>query len=399
MRVRLFASALFVFAFTSAPAPAADQPEPKYEGKPLDYWVQRFQKAEDDKNRDDATEALRAFGPDAAPALPTLIEMLADHSPKYRARVLEIIAAIGPKAQDARPVIVKLLKEKKLSRYDGSIAAVVAISSDPKDAVRALIPLMEIEETNRSVYYALCDLGPAAQEAVPAIRTFVLKELAAAEKNQEKSLSNLRSLADLGSDAVPLLVEILDAPGRCGQNEAFECLEKLGPKATKAVPALLKLLKTNSPVTCGRAASLLWAIEKHPAAVTAFADLLKMDPGYSYTLNPTRPEDGGSVVTRAIKFLGDIGPEAKAALPQLREVVAVGCAFWLFTEGTGSLFTACRPTRVAPAVADYAGGVYLVAPPVRYEPVDSRLWNAAARIEAGRAAAEAIAKIEAKPKK
>ena len=133
---------------------AADKPAPKYEGKPLEYWVERLQQAENDKDRDSAAEALRAFGPDAASALPTLIEMLADHSLSYRTRVVGIVAAIGPKAKDARPVIVKLIRDKKTAWYDGSVDAVVAISDGAKDAASALVPLLEVEGWELEVYRA-----------------------------------------------------------------------------------------------------------------------------------------------------------------------------------------------------------------------------------------------------
>jgi HEAT repeat protein len=363
---------------TSASALAADKPEPKYEGKPLEYWVSRFQKAENDKDRADAVEALKVFGPDAVRALPAFIEMLDDRSPGYRRQVLQIIAAIGPKAKGARSAIVRLIKDGKDPQYTVAIEAIVAISSDPKEAVPVLIPLLEDANADFYAYCALCEMGPAAKEALPTIRRYVLKELAAMEKEKRTTFYRAYDLTKFGGDAVPLLVEMLDACGGCGRADALDGLEKLGPRATAATPALLKLLKHDDPVACLRAALILWKLEKHPAVVTACAELLSAVPDIMY--NPDGIRSGGeSVAVHAATFLGDIGPDARAALPQLREAVAVSWTLWLLTCN-------CEPPGfpINTAAAENAW----------------RQWrNAQDRIRVGVFAERAIAKIEAKPKK
>ncbi len=94
--------------------------EPKYQGKPLDYWVERLQKAETDKDREAATAVIKQFGPDAAPAVPALIEMLDDHAADFRWMAMEILAKIGPAAKDVVPELVKRLTQKsRSSRNNG----------------------------------------------------------------------------------------------------------------------------------------------------------------------------------------------------------------------------------------------------------------------------------------
>lgn len=366
------------------PVLAADKPEPKYEGKPLAYWVQRFQKAENDKDRDAAVEALQAFGPDAAPALPAFIEMLADHSLTYRARVIGIIATIGPKAQSARPIIVKLVKDKKTAYFDDSIKAIVATSSDPKDAAEALAPLLEAPDRADAIYSALCELGPDAKGAIPAIRQYVLKELAAKEKDEKRNVWSLASLSKLGPDAVPLLVEMLDAHSGCGRDVALDCLQTLGPKATNAAPVLVKLLAHDDPIVRFRVAPALWAIDKNPAAVAALGELLKVDPAIQYA--PHEYTQSVSVAVEAAKLLGAIGPDAKAALPQLRETAALGRALWLLAGGSDWPF-------------DKPGSRVLI--PIAYtETATDRQWrDIGDRIRVGVFAESAIDKIEQKPKK
>lgn len=381
MRARLVFA---VVLFAGSPAVAADKPEPKYESKPLAYWVQRLQKAETDKDRDGAAEALKAFGPDAAPALPTFIEMLADHSPSYRARVIRIIAAIGPKAEPACPVIVKLITDNKDVPYDDTLAAIVAISSGPKEAVPVLIPLLEVATADWYAYRALCGLGPRAKEAIPAIRRYVMKELAAMEKEKGRHFWGADQLTKLGADAVPLLAEMLDAHGGCACDDALGCLEELGPKAGEGKAALLKLLKRNDPVTQLRAALLLWKIEKHPAVVSTIAELVKADPVFTYDpAKDKKATSGDSVAVYAADFLGEIGPGARAALPQLREVAALGRTFWLFTRGGDSPYA----SRGGP------GFLYSNNDPYWH-------WRSVEeRIRVGGFAARAIDKIEGEPKR
>jgi hypothetical protein len=62
------------------PVPAEEPRKPRYEGKPLSYWIERLQKCENNVDRCAAAEAIKAFGPDAVSAVPALVEMLDDRS-------------------------------------------------------------------------------------------------------------------------------------------------------------------------------------------------------------------------------------------------------------------------------------------------------------------------------
>ena len=82
--------------------------------------------------------------------------------------------------------------------------------------------------------------------------------------------------------AVPALLELLKARGTGGRTTfSLRCLEDVGRAAAPAVPELIKLLEEDKA-------------DSHPQ----------------------------SVLKRAASVLGRVGPEAKAALPVLREIVA-----------------------------------------------------------------------------
>jgi HEAT repeat protein len=385
MRASLFALLLF----TSTPAIAGDKPVPKYEGKPLDYWVQRFQKAETAEVRSAAAEVIKKFGPEAAPAVPALIEMLSDLSREFRHEVIDILGAIGPAAKDARPAVLKLFREKKADLRERHVSAFVALHPKAEEAVPSLIPFLNDPDSCWDAFWGLCHMGPAAKSAIPDIRTFVLAELAAKEKDKERQLSFDNAPAYLGPDVVPLLIEMLDAHGGCGRDDALKGLETLGPKAKKAVPALLKVLKNDAAETRFRTAETLWQVDRNPAAVCALAALLNTPAQMGERPDSGRIEIQSDVARGAVRALGNIGPDARAALPQLREAAAVGQTLWLVTCD-------CDPPS-----SRYLSSFFIPRnrQPV-YRPEAAMQWaQAERRIELGRAAQEAVDKIEQKPNK
>ncbi|AMV26600.1 HEAT repeat protein [Gemmata sp. SH-PL17] len=318
-----------LFALVAVPtfgeekANKAKKPEPKYEGKPLGYWVSQFLKGDTPEQRLPAVAALRSFGPDAAPALPTFTEMLLDHSEAYRLQVLSIVKEIGPAAKDVRPILLKMLKNKKTSPTQ-VVEALVAICPEPKDAVLALTPLLgdSALDCRHAVYQALCDIGPAAKDAIPAIRRFVIEQLT---DNNPWFGFDLVPLRKLGPDVVPLLADVLDATSS-GRHAVLDRLTEFGPKAAPAAPALSKLLKDENPHTRYRAAILLWKCAKDPSGVPVLAELLTQLPSvyFSSPIASVGPKDPTFLTFDAARELGEIGVKARAALPALRERVVTG---------------------------------------------------------------------------
>jgi HEAT repeat protein len=366
-------------------APAPGTPVPKYDGKPLDYWVQKLQKAETDADRDAAARALVAFGPDAAPALPTFIEMLADHSDNYRLRVVEIVAAIGPKARDARSAVLKPARDGKTIWVDKYVRAAVAISSGPKDAAEALSPLLDSTHCDFCAYRALCELGPEAKGALPAVQKYVLARFAARQKDDKASIPDCDKLSNFGPAVVPLLVEMLDGYGWRAQYAALSCIRLLGPDAKDAVPAVVKLLKDDEPETRLRTAVNLCAIEKNLVPVEVLADLVAIDPELTY-YRESSSRDWESIAVAAARALGDLGPDAKAALPKLQAASDLGLLL--------TLLVGKSPYRLV----SEGGSATMYPLHAPYDEHYKRWRRVEAYTELGRAAREAIDKIERRTK-
>ncbi len=287
-----------------APITAAQKHEPLYKGKPLAYWVERLQKADADRDQAAAARAIQAFGSDAVSAIPALLDMLDDRSPEFRNMVAGILCGLGPDAKSAVPELIKQIKEKRAREPRLNMEILGFIGPDAKDAAPLLIKALDDADSREVALEALCNLGPAAKDAIPAIGRLALEAIAAREKDPKLPCYFLDSLHKLGPDVVPLLVEMMAQPGTEGRAQAFKELAKLGPAAAKAAPQLTKLLKHENLEIRRDAAIVLWKVEKNVTAIPVLASLLK--------------EDNTALVMSAAYALGQIGPDAREALPALK---------------------------------------------------------------------------------
>jgi hypothetical protein len=321
MRTVLILIAFVVFS----PSAIAQKPEPKYKGKPLAYWVERLQKGEIDKDQLDAAEAIKAFGRDAEPVVPTLIEMIInDRSGNYQYLIGTILHDLSHKTKGVVPELAKRLKElqarkpgdetetKNTPLISTLIWILIEIGPDAKDAVPVLISMLDNPELKDLVVKALCCIGPAAKDAIPAIRRVVLNLIADMEKQKEPLEKSLEAisyyhLTELGPDVLPLLLELLDRPGLLGKRLALrEFIWEQGPIAQKAVPELTLLLQDKNTRIRFFTAYLIWKVEKNKAVVPVLVTLLL--------------EPGSLLVKDTATLLGEIGADAKEALPTLKVV-------------------------------------------------------------------------------
>ena len=205
-------------------APVAREPSPerseaRYEGKPIAYWIDRLQKAENDEMRSDAAEAITQFGADAGPAVPALLEMLDDHSSKFRDLAIYILEVIADSsAKTVVPALVKSLKDGRARHPDSVINVIGGIGPEAKDAVQVLIQALEDRRLWKPAVIALCRVGPSQKEAAPAIGRAIRD--ARARHEQLEGFFNLL-IGGLGpvqignvfqprEAAIPLLTELLD---------------------------------------------------------------------------------------------------------------------------------------------------------------------------------------------
>jgi len=180
-----------------------------YRGRPLSFYVARLKRA-DSSERIKAIRAIGYFGPDGVSAAGDLAAALRDSSPQIRgtsAQALALIGpsgevaipalatalsdadahvrcmsaialeAMGPKAAPAVPQLIQALNDPVNYVRSPAAAALGAVGAPGTNAVHALSQRLLIKNEDgfvlASVAYALGDIGPAAQEALPALRQFL----------------------------------------------------------------------------------------------------------------------------------------------------------------------------------------------------------------------------------
>ncbi len=276
---------------------------------------------EDNEVRRQAEKALRAIDPallhttlqrlnaNSAAAVEVLIQRLQSEDPRERFRALELIGIFGPDAQPAVPALIEILN-----------------GSGP--LFPAPFASIGMANSQREAALALAEIGPEARAAVPALISLIHGHHIQYEAQYIKALGRIGPDA---RDAIPLLQEDFTNENRGIQLAAADALTRIAPRdCSNAVavlrelqhlPKLSKILLADSnglamptnvtnfddpsaPFFYAAASVPLWklGLEKEPP-VHAIMDAMTKQPGmYEHDY---------------VDLLGDIGPEAKPALPLL----------------------------------------------------------------------------------
>ena len=258
-----------------------DPNNPVVNGKRMSFWISQLG-SEDARTRAFAADNVGSAGPREA-AIPALIRLLEDPIPQVRrsaARALPRVAPDGDRARKALPVLLEALQDPDENvRFDTARVLGGLLRSGDKEAVAPLGQAL----TDRSlrvrheVVNLLGRMGPAAEETVPA------------------------------------LVETLKQPSL--RPSVIEVLGRIGPRAKAAVPALVEALKEGPPGD--------------------IKEETEISPGFG------KGTVHQSVRLRAVIALGQIGPEAKDALPALIEAYRDENEF--FRQHVAAAITAIDP--------------------------------------------------------
>jgi HEAT repeat protein len=157
-------------------------------------------------------------------------------------------------------------------------------------------------ETRANAAEGLGDLGSDAVDAVPAL----IKSL---RDDDEKVVINASiALSQIGPPAVPFLITELGAEDKEIRRRCVWVLERIRPKPTGAVSALIAIMKEDKDAGLRvRAMEVLAGIDDKDS-IGAFIYVITRDPD---------PSIRGS----AIGLVSNFGPKAKAAIPALITVM------------------------------------------------------------------------------
>ena len=240
---------------------------------------------DDAKVREVAAQAIGNMGPDA---LPTLAGMLT-HSDKYVRR--NAVWAMGKLGPLARPALTDLCAGLK--------------NSDPRTASGAA--------------QALGNIGADAAEAVPA--------LAEAMRGTNIVLCRLaaKALSQIGTPALSTLIAHLQHSDPFVRGESAMAIGWVGPLARSAVPFLTQVVRGPRPSLCQTPSPMTTPRpgKKKPSEDDVWqGDSETITPAQTPAQEPSTSED--SCRAYAAQALGRIGPNAAAALPDLREAARTG---------------------------------------------------------------------------
>ncbi len=270
----------------------------------------------DDNDTDARREAARALAAIGAhSAIPALTKALKDEAAPVRMAAAEALIALGADAEPILPVLTKALTAK---RPEEQQAAARLLGELGPEAVSALLAIQkELVESDAAFGYHLLDalgrIGPEAKNVIPAIQVKVKQDenlplfrLQAAVAlwritRDEEAIKQLRDAVagkkltrplphtallrlDQSKDTLDVFAKQLKSEDRA---DVLFAADALGAKAKDAVPAFAKILTT--------VANVLKGAEPPPA-------------GFEELLSSAAP---------LVAVLGQIGPDAKAALEPL----------------------------------------------------------------------------------
>ena len=172
-----------------------------------------------------ALKLLGKFGYAASAAVPSVIQALADPSPRIHSAAAKILVHIEPDAKGLIPTLVQMLITGDEPFRKGAVEALGYI--DPNWLSEPVVA--------SAIADLVGQLGNDGDPGQAAVDLFV----------------------EIGEAAVPLLIDALDSENYVTRENAAKALGQIGPGATAAIPALTRALQDDDPFVRDEATSAL----------------------------------------------------------------------------------------------------------------------------------------------
>jgi HEAT repeat protein len=265
------------------------------------------------------------FAKEIAPAVPAVLKMLQRGEKYDPLRGFETVRRIGPAAKDAVPLLLPYLTREPDSNMPDDadligpndvLRTLGAIGPAAKDAVPLIRKRLAKAEDRERMWCLLClaDIGPGAKDAVPELRELLIDPDPELRLLAACALSKIE--ADPAAYRATFVRAIHERPGCVLWNVPF-VFDRIAADCPEVVPVVVRGIIPRSGAHVGwpgyyrEYGTVMRALKRNAAvAKGAVPDLV------NYLNNP--PDWGRR--TEFIELLGAIGPDAKAALPKLREL-------------------------------------------------------------------------------
>ena len=193
-------------------------------------------KTADESARLAAIDGLGQKGDKAADAVPALTALLKDRSPAVRAHAARSLGEIGAKARPAVSELVLLISDTDETVRRMAVGAIGKIRPGPQVGVPLFVKVMEDKDPAVKIR-AMRALAASGKEAVP----FLIQALKD-EKAAYWACLVLNQIGPGAQDAVPALIVLLNDKRPQVRREAMLTLAEIGKPAGPAVPQLVKAL-------------------------------------------------------------------------------------------------------------------------------------------------------------
>jgi HEAT repeat protein len=253
--------------------------------------------------------AVARIHPDDAVAIRNAMEAIAEairsEDPQLSRTAARALAEIDGSGSSLTPAIKAALDELDPTVIEHVMEALAMVGAE---AVPVLTAALTDEKARGSAVRALGQLGPTAKSAAPGLTALL------SEKDNELVSDAALALAAIGPDAakaVPSLAGLLSKEDPGCRYAAVLALGRIGPTAKSTVPALQKQI-SKEPLL---AIASVWAIKRidptnRALASAALPVLTKLVTAKDEILR-----------VQAAGALGDLGPEARDAVPLLKKML------------------------------------------------------------------------------
>ncbi|MCB9420531.1 MAG: HEAT repeat domain-containing protein [Ardenticatenaceae bacterium] len=306
--------------------------------------------------REAMATCLSHAGPAAELGIPALLPLLSDREAKVRKAAANALKQIGPKTispllkiLQTRDIIqLKTWNQIMLEEWLRTKPIHIAVTPDYLNVLRnlswAAYHIMEeqesLEAAHESALDILAEFGAEAETAVTTVTNIL------ADPNPKIQIAAIKTLGQIGSAASTSTLKIvysLTNPNLNIRLAAVKTLGQIGKQAESAIPKLVPLLVDNNEVVRQETAKSLKSINDNwslnPAASRAIADLtgqLKSTGKPGEIASQVLTMIGAAAVPALINtlefgtrvaqenaatILGNIGKEAKPAIPALNKAI------------------------------------------------------------------------------
>lgn len=184
--------------------------------------------------------ALAAFKRASEPAVPALILALQDPSDSVRVSVCRALGAIGPGAKDALPKLMDALADRNPRVREQAAEALRIIGAAPTGSVPSLVAASQ--DTDPRIRLTAIDLLARTRPVTPEITAALIRSLTGTDSEVRNTAIDGLMPSD---DAVSALVSLLKSDDPMTRGRAARRLRTFSTAAKQAIPALIETLRSS----------------------------------------------------------------------------------------------------------------------------------------------------------